>query len=272
MLVTVLLDNKKSIILCADDFGLTPSISKAICQLVSLRRLSAVSTIVTTPFIADAAKTLLAINSPIQIGLHLNLTEGFYLSKPKQRFHHISCLCLKSHLRLLSLSTLQAEIDMQLHQFMDIFQKMPDFIDGHQHVHQFPVVRDGLLKVYRQYFPNHEIPIRCNYPLIALPEHRLKAWALVNLGGKALKRLLDQEHIPHNKAFSGVYPFAFNVDYRSLFQRWLACVPPHTLFLCHPGFNESDSDDLLTICRQQEWDYFSSDDFVRDLDLIRIKT
>ena len=43
--------------------------------------------------------------------------------------------------------SLVIEIASQLRTFIDAFGRPPDFLDGHQHVHLFPQVRDAFLKV-----------------------------------------------------------------------------------------------------------------------------
>ena len=39
------------------------------------------------------------------------------------------------------------EIAAQLRMFVHTFGRAPDFIDGHQHVHLFPQIRDAVLEV-----------------------------------------------------------------------------------------------------------------------------
>ena len=46
------------------------------------------------------------------------------------------------------------EIATQLRAFIDTFGRPPDFLDGHQHVHLFPQVRDAFLKVVAQGAPD----------------------------------------------------------------------------------------------------------------------
>ncbi|WP_240489526.1 ChbG/HpnK family deacetylase [Legionella parisiensis] len=51
--------NSKTIILCADDFGLDPGVSAGILKLVRMGRLSAVSCMVNMPSFIPYAKELL---------------------------------------------------------------------------------------------------------------------------------------------------------------------------------------------------------------------
>ena len=48
--------------------------------------------------------------------------------------------------RSIDRAELAAEIDAQLQSFEDAMQAPPDFIDGHQHAHALPLIRDVLVK------------------------------------------------------------------------------------------------------------------------------
>lgn len=247
------MDQKKEIILCADDYGLNPNVSQGIRELVQLNRLSAISCIVNLPNMKAESQMLLQLKSPISIGIHFNLTEcpaGF----------NFNTLLLKSHLGLLSKKHIQIEFEKQLNQFTEYFNQLPDFIDGHEHVHQFPIIRNAILEHYQMRFPRLQIPIRSTYPCIMIAPYRFKSWVIQNTGGKALKKRLQQLNIPHFPNFAGVYHFLPSTNYRMLFRKWLKHSLDKTLIMCHPGryFDPFNS-------REMEWRYFSSDLFLEDL-------
>ena len=56
--------------------------------------------------------------------------------------------------RRLDPAALADEIASQVREFVDAFGRAPDFIDGHQHVHLFPQVRDALLEVAKEAAPD----------------------------------------------------------------------------------------------------------------------
>ena len=56
-------------------------------------------------------------------------------------------------MRQLDRKALEAEIAAQIRMFGHEFGRAPDFIDGHQHVHIFPQVRDALFAVARKMAP-----------------------------------------------------------------------------------------------------------------------
>ncbi|HHF7366861.1 TPA: ChbG/HpnK family deacetylase [Legionella bozemanae] len=261
------MSNSKNIILCADDFGLNSGISEGILKLACIGRLSAVSCMVNMPGFIPYAKELLVLkkNKPIKIGLHFNLTEGNLVSIPEESCFSLHELLIKTHMRSIKLSFIGKEFLAQLDQFTDIMEQLPDFIDGHQHVHQFPIIRNVILDLYAQRLKSHGTSIRSTWPSIDLPQSRLKAKILSLTGGKALLKQLIKLGIPHNRYFSGIYDFAPAANYRELFRKWMSLTRENTLIMCHPG-ESSKSTDPIAHARLKEFNYFLSDEFLKDCD------
>ena len=65
-----------SFCLCADDYALSPGISRGILEALSAARLSATSVMTTRPFWPKDAHELRQFKTKADIGLHLNLTLG----------------------------------------------------------------------------------------------------------------------------------------------------------------------------------------------------
>lgn len=132
---------RKNIVICADDFGMNPGVDEAVLQLAAQGRLSATSCMSGAPrFRADAA-ALAA--SGLQTGLHLNFTEA--LGDARGLYLPLSRLIALAYLRRLDGARLRAQIARQLDDFEDAMGRAPDFVDGHQHVHQLPQLRGALL-------------------------------------------------------------------------------------------------------------------------------
>ncbi|WP_454785590.1 ChbG/HpnK family deacetylase [Legionella sp. WA2024007413] len=264
--------HSKTITLCADDFGLDSGVSEGILKLISMGRLSAVSCMVNMPGFISYAKQLLALKKSkhIKIGLHFNLTEGYLTSIPGQSSFTLAELLIKTHMRSVKLSFIAKEFLAQLEQFTKIMQQPPDFIDGHQHVHQFPVIRKVVLDLYTQELRNYGTYIRSTWPAINLPQYRFKAKVLRFTGGKALTKQCIKLNIPHNQYFSGIYDFAPNTNYRELFRNWMLFAKNNTLFMCHPGESLNNSDPIA-LARIKEFNYFSSNDFLKDCEEFHIQ-
>ncbi|CAM3076731.1 ChbG/HpnK family deacetylase [Legionella anisa] len=262
-----MINSSKTIILCADDFGLEPGVSEGILKLARKGRLSAVSCMVNMPGFIPYAKELrnLKKSKPIKVGLHFNLTEGYLASIPEKSCFSLHELLIKTHMRSIKLSLIAKEFLAQLDQFTEAMQQLPDFIDGHQHVHQFPVIRNVILDLYAQRLKGHGTSIRSTWPSIDLPQSWFKAKILSLTGGKALLKQLIELGIPHNRYFSGIYDFAPATNYRELFRRWMSLTRENTLIMCHPG-ESSNSTDPIAHARLKEFNYFLSDEFLKDCD------
>lgn len=257
----------RTLMLCADDFGLDSGISIAIARLARAGRVNAVSCMSTGANWADDAAWLGGLPASVSLGLHVNLTHGKPLSRRLAKIWPtlptLPRLMLQAHLGLLPRAALRAEIHAQLAAFVRAIEKPPSFIDGHQHVHQLPLVRSILLDAVEHIQPMPAL--RSTAPLLG-PAAGLKRWAIEHSGGLGLARDLRRRVIPHNPALLGVYDFA-ETDYRKLMQGWLNCLPHEGgLLCCHPGgLAEGGAHDPIGSARVRELNYLGSDDFAHDL-------
>ncbi len=257
----------KSILLCADDFGLNAEVNQAILNLVDLKRLNAVSAMVNMPLCQKGAVSLCEYSDVIQIGLHLNFTEGKALTEKAQPyFRSLNQLCALSHFRCMELGYIVEEIRAQILAFQQYFGFLPQFIDGHQHVHEFPLFRQALLQAYLEFYPKKSATIR-------VPAQQsffnnltsIKSIMIYLMGARALLKLLKQHQIPHNASFSGIYDFNPESDYRTEFKKFLQKSLSNGLIMCHPGHGAIDPADSIAKARVTEYQYFVSDAFVQDL-------
>ncbi len=253
----------KTIILCADDFGLNAGVSQGILKLAQINRLSAVSCMVNKPNFKIYAPELLALKNKVQIGMHFNLTDGVFLSNPTHPCFSLKELLIKSHLGLIKASFIIKEFCAQLDEFVTVIGFLPDFIDGHQHVHQFPRIRAAILEIYQQRFKQTNTYIRSTWPMLTVPKYLFKTKILALTGGRTFHRQLIQSNIRHNSYFAGVYDFDPSIDYRALFRNWLDLTVDQTLMMCHPG-ESCTEDDVHAASRALELEYFLSDDFLKD--------
>ena len=257
----------RTLAVCADDFGLAAGISAAIARLARARRLTAVACITNSPHWDEAAKLLQDLPESVDVGLHLNFTEGRPLSarlaKRWPRLPALPQLIAQAHLRLLPRSQIRNEVHAQLAAFTRAFGKPPKFIDGHQHVHHLPGLREIILDVVEHVQP---LPaLRSTAPVLG-PGFGLKRWLIEHTGGRAFAQALAQRVLAHNPVLLGAYDFAA-ADYRALMLGWLAALPPDGgLLFCHPGEHaEGDPPDAIGAARARELAYLGSAAFEADL-------
>jgi predicted glycoside hydrolase/deacetylase ChbG (UPF0249 family) len=260
--------------LCADDYGLSPGVNRAIRDLIERGRLNATSAMVVGPAIGrDEVKALgdAAANSPrCAIGLHATLTAPFHPLtmhfKPLDGglFLPFPRMLRAGLLRRLDPEIIRAELAAQLAAFKELFGRAPDFVDGHQHVQLFPQMRDAFLAAVKEAAPNawvrqggRQLPLmqRLGTP---------KALLLDILSAK-FRRSASRANIAFNPAFAGAYDFSQNPDFAELMQQFLDGLPGGGLIMCHPGFVDEllVSLDPLTDQREREYEFLAGDGFPR---------
>lgn len=239
------------IALCSDDYAQNAGIDVGILELLALGRLTAVSCFSTSPHWRTAAAALRAYREQTDIGLHFNLTEGFGAHAPG-----LNTVILRSLLRSMNLQQVEQELERQLDAFEDGLGQAPDFIDGHQHVHQFQGVRQILLKVIKRRYADQAIWVRNTVP--ANPAWRGKPQILKYLGGQSLANDLQNAGVASNKGFAGVYGFD-QADYAACFKLWLDAAQPGMLIMCHPA-TAAYPDDEIALQRVVEYNYFRSEE------------
>jgi predicted glycoside hydrolase/deacetylase ChbG (UPF0249 family) len=239
----------RRIVLCADDYGMSPGVNAAIRDLVARGRLNAASAMVVAPSLTVSEATALASlkrdRPRLQIGLHFTLTAPF---RPSSEAY--------TPLRIAH------ELRAQIAAFSTLFGFLPDYVDGHQHVQVFPQVRDAVLSVMRETLPDAWIR-QCGRvsPLAARIGDR-KGMLLDVMSKGARKRALEAG-IAFNPGFAGSYDFNSDPDFAVLFPKFLNALPDRGVIMCHPGFvdDELKALDPLTELREREYAYFAADAF-----------
>jgi len=257
----------RTLALCADDFGIDAGVSSGIARLAHAQRLTAVSCITTTRRWPDDAKLLEGVPATVDVGLHLNLTEGkpasARLGKIWPRLPALPKLIALAHLGRLPRAALRSELHAQLSAFIGARGEPPRFIDGHQHVHHLPGVRDIVLDMVDHIQP---LPAVRSTGRVLGPGWGFKRRVIEGTGGTTLLAALRAHVLPHNAALLGVYDFA-TANYRGLMQGWLAEVPAEgALLFCHPGDAKSGdgAGDAIAAARRREADYLGSAEFAQE--------
>jgi predicted glycoside hydrolase/deacetylase ChbG (UPF0249 family) len=251
----------KPFILCADDYGLSQPINDAVLELIELGKLQATSCIVTSDYFPNAAESIKPFYDRVQVGLHLNLTEGVPLtSLPKGHFGPLSGLLFRSHLRCLNQKALENEFEAQLTTFIRHMGNGPDFIDGHQYIHQLPVIREAMLNVYQQKFksikPYIRVPANTIFTTLKQSFEQPKVLLVAFNGAFALRRRLKKLSIPSNTSFSGIYNFHTKTSYSALFAKFLTRIDDYGLIVCHPAKPSRDATYKIDDARVKEYFYF----------------
>jgi len=179
-------------------------------------------------------------------------------------FLHFRKLLRSSLWRRLDAEIVRAEVATQLAAFRGMFNRAPDFVDGHQHVQLYPQLRDGFLAAVKEKAPGAWVrQARRNLPL----RQRLgspKALLLDYLSTQ-FRRRAAQAGVAFNPAFSGAYDYSREPDYGALMRAFLDRLPEDGVVMCHPGFVDEIlvGLDPLTATRETEFAYLAGEDFPR---------
>ena len=259
--------------LCADDYGISQAVDKAIRDLLMRGRINATSVMVVAPAFQRpevASLKMLNVGSRrFAIGLHVTLTAPFQPLNAGFRplrggaFLPLPEMLMRGTLRLLDPDCIAIEIATQLKAFVTAFGRAPDFIDGHQHVHLFPQVREPLLEMVREVAP-HAWVRQCGRVVSSWRLADSKALLLDALS-RAFRARAAAAGIRTNPAFAGAYDFtrASEQEFIRRFPTFLKGLPPQSVVMCHPGFVDAELErlDPLTRQREREYAYFAGEDF-----------
>jgi hypothetical protein len=263
---------QRRIVLCADDYGISPAVSAAIRDLIGRGRLNATSVMVVAPrFDAAAAAALQEVAAKrAAIGLHVTLTAPFaplsrgYAPLRNGAFLPLAATAGRALARLLKPDLLAAEITRQLSAFREVFGVPPDFVDGHQHIHVFPQIREALLGAVKDAAPDAWVRQCARAADAPRPLSDPKGLVLDGLS-RGFARLAAAHGVRTNSAFSGTYSFRRGADYPALFPGFLEGLPDRGVIMCHPGKVDDELRrlDPLTDLREMEYAYFAGDAFAR---------
>lgn len=275
----------RKLVLCADDFAQTEAVSDGILDLIVERRLTATSVFSQSPSWPRAARRLaqvLQAKAPgtpaVDVGLHLNLTyafgvppqHGWSSASKDDPGHSPFYWLLASQSRLISCSQLTMRFKAQIDAFVRHFERLPDFIDSHHHVHAFPLIRQALTEAIAARWPSTSPRpwLRAPDRLIDVADLPVKARLLQCVCyGFARHAALNGLRTPDG--FAGVYSMQVEADFRNHMQRWLQTAPEGTLLICHPARRgvlaaTPDVTDLFATTRGLEYEYLLSSAFSRD--------
>jgi predicted glycoside hydrolase/deacetylase ChbG (UPF0249 family) len=256
------------LILCADDYAIAPGVSRGILRLIEHGRLTATSCLTVSRFWPEHAGWLKPHADTADIGLHLALTllpplAAMPHTAPSGRLPDTQTLTIAAWRRRLDLEEIAAELGRQIDAFETVFGRPPAFLDGHQHVHQLPGIRDivldlwhrrlaaggGWLRLTDETLPN----------ILRRGVERTKA-TIISLLGRGLGRRARAAGLPVNQSFAGVHDFSMRVPYARLFERFLEAATDRHLVMCHPGHADDELraiDDVIE-AREEELAFLES--------------
>lgn len=238
------------IYLCADDFGLDVAVNRGILRLVEQRRLNSVSCMTDAPLWRLHGPVLRAHQPDIAAGLHFNLTDPLsYPSLPLPE------LILRAFARLLPFGEIEDALNRQLDRFEQVWGAAPDFVDGHQHVHVLPGVRNIVFRVLEKRY-SHALPwLRDSHPVQPLESTK---HIILTLLASGFSRQARHRGYTVNNRLTGIYGFQSDPLYLLRLQEWIEQASDAQLLMCHPAQGLSPNYYEHSHAREQEFEQLGS--------------
>jgi hypothetical protein len=249
----------RSIVVCADDYGISEGTSATIRELLEAGAINATTCLVESASWPDAARALreLAARKPgIGVGLHLNLTDPFSHGVAKTARASLPRLLVRAVLppSRAAVGAVYENFRAQWEDFIAQFGRAPDFVDGHQHVHLFAASRAALFRLLREKgFQGWLRQCRASSGKGGVKDRLLAAFsrpfvAEARRAGFAL-----------NPGFGGLRNFDLNEDLAALWRSELAAMDAGGLLMVHPGQADSpEGSEAIDKCRVQEAEFLGS--------------
>jgi predicted glycoside hydrolase/deacetylase ChbG (UPF0249 family) len=262
-----------SFILCADDFALSPAVSRGILEALRRGRLNATSVMTTRPSWPRGARDLHDFVGRAEIGLHVNLTLGAPLGPmpsfaPSGTLPDVYRVLGQARKGTLPEREIRDEIGRQIDAFAAARGTFPDFVDGHQHVQVFPRIRTWLLDALEDRGLSGKAWLRDSgdraVRILRRGAEPKKALGVAVLA-RGFAREARRRGFVTNEGFAGFSRFDPARDYAADFRRYLKAPGRRHLVMCHPGYCDDEllAHDSVTLTRETELAFLLSDDFMQ---------
>ncbi|XP_078484531.1 carbohydrate deacetylase-like [Ciona intestinalis] len=247
----------KRLLIVADDFGYGYQRNRGIVECFLKQSISAASILVNCKHSEDAVNLALLHNLPLS--LHFNITQG----KPISDINKVRSLVggdgmfLGKSASWKNTSYLQREIKLelssQINWFESKFGRLPDRVDGHQHIHVHPMVRNAFAITLQERGIEHtRLPVEdiCSILHHGMPQSRLRFHEQIQMESEIAALIFDRHCIKYTPHFIGLN-FVGKTMNSNLLQRSLANIYKNNRnaiceLMCHPGYRcDKNSDGFL---------------------------
>lgn len=235
------------LIVCADDFAFSNATSRIIVALAQAGKLNATGCMTALADWPKDAAMLADMPDTCEVGLHLTLTlEAPAIPMPELapggRLPPIGELAALARKGSVPLDAVRRAVALQFDRFEQAMCRPPAFVDGHQHAHALPGIRDVVLAETATRAPQAWIRTCTDAPLaIAARPFRGKAAASA-FHSTGLRAAAAAHGLACNDGFAGHY--GFSGDYAAIFPAFLRRPGTRHLVMCHPGDGGRDHDGI----------------------------
>jgi|TARA_B110000438_G_scaffold19389_1_gene17885 predicted glycoside hydrolase/deacetylase ChbG (UPF0249 family) len=229
-------------LIIADDFGLCEKHDNVIIELIKQKKINAVSVMVHPDLKSSRRIDLLKVENNLSIGLHLNLT----ILLPKNKITNTSTRLLLNNFLVKNNNKIIAQkIQFQINLFEEIFDKFPDFIDGHEHIHIFPNIFRALTKILTSRSLPSKFWVRSPAPSTLSDLYREYQNAgikviIISFFGILARKKLKSLNLKSNMNFFGFLKLnTTSKNFEKIYNRNLSLLKNNMTLMVHPGDAES---------------------------------
>jgi chitin disaccharide deacetylase len=236
----------KRCIVSADDFAYNAAVDDGILALIDAGVVTATSCLTRSPRWRAAARQLGATaGARADVGLHVDLTEFEHLTMSHAALVGACCA------RAIDASQVHSILITQFERFEDALGRAPDYVDGHRHVHQLPVVRDVLIELLTLRYPQRLPWVRVSR---AGPGAGWKGRLIGGLGAAALSARCRAAGVASSAHLLGIYDFTGDAaSHRSRLSNWWSSAVDGDVLMCHPA-SWAEAGDPIGAARQVEYE------------------
>ena len=207
------LNKRKKIILCADDYGMSEKVNSGILELARQKRISAISCMVNMPDFDPKPLKKQEIRNQASIGLHFNLTDG----SEAVSLNQIIC---RTFLNKKNKKYYENKLLNQISLFQEKMGFLPEFIDGHQHIHSFNKINSALINVIEQKYSKNPKNLWIRSITVSPLEKyaRIKSSILYALSYLSNKKI---QNVTTNSSFFGLNSLEKTTTQKEMFKYWM---------------------------------------------------
>lgn len=233
--------SRKFLIINADDVGFSKASAGALAEAVGRGALTSCSLVANCGEIREIADKLKKANPDVDLGIHLNLTEGAPVSPPGKvpsligddgRFPGLAGFLKRWAFRRIRHDEAAAEIEAQFETIAEAGVK-PAHVDGHHNIHLIPAIADIAVILARE--KQVEWFRRSSAPIVTLPPFHPRniAYSCFNLPARVAS---SHYRMKEMKSADSSFQLIGRTDFlSSAIFTYLSKNQFHALeFVCHP--------------------------------------
>lgn len=236
----------KSLLITADDFGIGLETSRGILHLAERGVVTSTVLLANSPFAAESVQLWERYRRPVELGWHPCLTLDAPLLPPQDvpslvdargQFWPLGSFLKRLIRGQIRETEVLAELTAQFEYYVQLTQQLPVNINGHHHIHIFPVVARPLayLVSEHRFTPFVRRVVEPWRTWVRVPGARVKR-ALLNRVGRWAARRQTEWGWPGTAWTVGVTDPPYVHD-EQFFTRWIAHATGASVELtCHPGY------------------------------------